>query len=174
MTEGGRMERKVVTTIRWKFSGGGGMEHAYLVVSGLTITHLSEKTGELYFWAHEYDDGRNVPNERSMETVRDMVQNLEKQVQNGTFLSLEKSQAINNDPFKLVFELPNGVHFIDHAVYLSFLIFQIFDLRIRGHHFYQVSIKNSILVRESPDTEFVDETILLRQQLNRALEPMRR
>lgn len=168
------MERKFVPTVRWKFSEGGGIEHAYLVVSGLTITQLSKKTGELYFWVHEYDDGQNVPNERSMEIVRGMVQNLKKQVENGTFLSLEKSQAVSTDPFRLVFEIPNEVHFIDHAVTLSSLIFKIFDLNIRSYHFENVRIKNEVLIREFPEAEFIDENMYLQRKLNRALERIRR
>ncbi|TSC79829.1 MAG: hypothetical protein G01um101429_356 [Parcubacteria group bacterium Gr01-1014_29] len=169
------MERKVVTTIGWKFSGVDSIHHTYLAVYGLMIRQVvSEKTGELYFWVQEVDDGQNMPNERSMETVRGMVRNLRKQVESGTFLSLEKSQAISEDPFKLTFEIPDGVHFIDHAVTLSNLIFQIFDLKIMSHNLDQVRITNEVFVRESSGAEFVEETKLLQQQLNRALERIRR
>jgi hypothetical protein len=174
LAERGLVERKVVTTIRWKFSGVDGMQHAYLAVYGLVIKRVSEKTGELYFWVNEVDDGDNMPNERSMETVRGMVHNLKKQVENGTFLSLEKSQALSTDPYQLAFEIPNGVNFIDHAVTLSSLIFQVFNLNIMDHHFNEVRITNEVLIQESPGAEFVGETKLLQQQLNRALERIRR
>jgi len=161
------MERKVLTTIRWNsFDGADGMQHPYLGVYALTITQTSEKTGKLYLGMYECDDGQNIPNEHSMETVRNMVKNLKKQVENGTFLSLEKNWAISDDPFWLVFELPNGVNFIEHAVALSFLIFQIFDFKIRIYDFDQVSIQNTVFVRESPDEKFVEETIFLKRQLN--------
>ena len=148
-------ERKVVTTvITWRFDGADGMHNEYLAVHGLVIKQVSEKTGELYFWVREVDDGQNIPHERSMETIRGMVRDLEKQVKNGTFLSLEKSPVIDNDPFKLAFKIPDGTSFIDHAVTLSFLVFQIFNLQIKGHNFDQVRITRKAYIPESPHLQF--------------------
>jgi len=131
-------------TIYFKFGGADGSLHPYLVVKGLRIEQLNEKSGQILFFAETYDDGQNIPNARSQEAIRGIEKSFIPYVKNRTLDSFERRHVYNL--YEMDFTLKPGTNFIDRAVELGVLVIRLFGISVSWANPPIISIRRQDLV----------------------------
>ena len=64
-------ERKEVFFVFIQFSGGGGIEHPYLVVKSLTADYeIGSNCGTISFGVYPWDDEEHIPNTTSEAAIQ--------------------------------------------------------------------------------------------------------